>query len=159
MLIVIFSIAFFSFHCSKDEKKCTNFALNGQSVTVNGSSLSTSICQLIISNAGDEDSYYMAISYISDDCNKMTTMSLSFDLPAGQKLNGTYPLKDFFNSNLGEGYGSVTEQVINPVSQNIVDIASGSAKIIDKGSKKYNVDITANLIGGTTVTIRGDLQF
>ena len=156
---LLFTISFSFIQCSKDEEKCTNFSSNGQTLTANGTSQPVSVCQLTISDFLDLDNYSMNISYISESCNKMSTLNLTILLPKGQKLDGTFQIKSFFDSDTGDGFGSLTEQVISPLSQNSVDLASGTAKFIDKGGKKYNVDIVANTIAGASISIKGDLQF
>ena len=89
----------------------------------------------------------MSISTVSSDCNKQTTFSLNISIPSGTKLNGTYPITDVSSADFQEFSGNYLTQVISPTSQNIVELDSGTIKVVDKGSKLYNFDLSAVLAG------------
>ncbi|MBK7795870.1 MAG: hypothetical protein IPJ64_05790 [Saprospiraceae bacterium] len=102
----------------------------------------------------------MSISCLSSDCNKQTTFSLNIVIPSGTKLNGTYPIYDYVSADIQEFSGSYVTQAVNPISQSSLNLDSGTIKVVDKGSKLYNFDLSAVLEGtGERVTLKGDVQF
>ncbi|MBL0260981.1 MAG: hypothetical protein IPQ10_07930 [Saprospiraceae bacterium] len=159
-LVLLISI---TLSCSKDNdssQACSNFPVLSQSITLNGTSTKLSIAQLILTSEAGEDEYNMSISTVSSDCNKQTTFSLNIVIPSGTKLNGTYPIYDYVSADIQEFSGNYLTQVISPTSQNIVELDSGTIKVVDKGSKLYNFDLSAVLAGtGERVTLKGDVQF
>ena len=70
-----------------------------------------------------------------------------------KKNDETDPCADF------EKLGTFTKQKVSPTSQSTTDLNSGTLKVIDLTNKKYNIDLSAKLVGGGTVTFKGDVQF
>jgi len=146
--------------CGKDENdnNCSNFQSIGGQVSINGSDYKLSVAQLIISG-GFGTTYQMQIGAFSSDCNELNSISIIIEEGVNEKLNGSYDIVDFFNSEENKAFGSFANQKISPISQSSVDLSGGSVKFIDLGSKKYNIDLNATLLGGGNVTLKGDVQF
>ena len=146
--------------CKKNDETdpCADFEKLGTKILVDGISQELSIAQLVISSAFGT-TYSMQIAAITSDCNEYFVLSISVEEGDNQKLNGTYQIKDFFDAGENDAYGSFTKQKVSPTSQSTTDLNSGTLKVIDLTNKKYNIDLSAKLVGGGTVTFKGDVQF
>jgi hypothetical protein len=108
----------------------------------------------------DEDKYTMQIGVISESCNKLTTLTLTINAKKGSKLNNTFKILSFFDAETGDATGAIAEQKVSPISQSLLEIESGTAKIVDKGNKLFSIDVSAKLPGNSgTTTMKGDVQF
>ncbi|MBP6398221.1 MAG: hypothetical protein KBF35_09650 [Saprospiraceae bacterium] len=161
ILWMLFGMALMVSSCSKDEEKdsCTNFTTSDKELTVNGKTELLSVAQQLVSSGFEGNIYQMQIATVSSDCNELHTIELNIEIPTTSKLNGTYKIVDFFDSGLGDAYGAYANQKISPVSQTLEELSSGTLKVTDKGSKLYTFDINAKTISGSTVTLKGDVQF
>jgi hypothetical protein len=150
-------------NCKKDDntkKGCTNFPSSGKEISFNGANAPISIAQLAAqTGGGSEDTYVMQLGVITEDCNKLTTISLNFEVRSGASLAGTFPIKDFFAQRVGEASGDLAEQKISPTSQTSLELVSGTAIITNKGNNLFNLNINAKPVGGNAVTLKGDVQF
>lgn len=159
-LVLLISI---TLSCSKDSdssQDCSNFPVLSQSITLNGTLSKLSVARFLLNSLAGYDRYAMSISCLSSDCNKQTTFSLNIVIPSGTKLNGTYPIYDYVSADIQEFSGSYVTQAVNPISQSSLNLDSGTIKVVDKGSKLYNFDLSAALEGiGERVTLKGDVQF
>lgn len=151
--------------CSKKEDNpspsptnCTGFTKLGSTMTVNGKSLDLISAQQIVSALGGV-TFTMSIGALSADCNEMQTLNITVEEGDNQKLNGTYPIVDFFNSTENTANGAFLTQKFNPISQNLTDLKSGTVKFTDLNNKKYSMDLNATLVDGQKLTFKGDVQF
>ena len=140
---------------------CSTFPTSSKTVLFNGTSAPISIAQLLVQGGGGgfDDSFNLQIAVITENCNKLTTFNLSFNVPPNSKLNGTFDIKDFFDAGTGDCFGSILEQNVSPISQNLFTLSSGKVIVIDKGNKLYNLNVTTVPLGQSTFTLSGDVQF
>jgi len=130
------------------------------SIEINGDNLSLAIAQLLISGGGgSEDVYIFQIGGVSTDCSELKSINLTVSVPSGEPLNGDYNLTDFFDASVNEGYGSSITQNLTASTQSSVDIESGTANIVRNGDNNYSLDISAMLIGGSSVDVKVSHQF
>ncbi len=149
----------FNSSCSKDDedtsKACTNFPVLSGEMTVNGAKQRLSIAQFIVTS----NTYLFQLASVSDDCNEQKIISFTVSLEDGGKLGGTYPIKDFFSLDENIAYGDIITQKLSPVSQSSVELASGSVKITEVGTKKYTIDVDATDVLGGKTTLNITHQF
>lgn len=149
----------FNSSCSKDDedtsKACTSFPVLSGEMNVNGTKQRLSIAQFIVST----NFYSFQIGSVSDDCNEQKAINFSIQLADGAKLNGTYPIKDFFSADINNASGSIISQKLSPISQSAVDLASGTVKITELGIKNYTIDVNATDVLGEKITISMTHQF
>lgn len=150
--------------CKKDDDKenteCDSFASIDGKVTVNGVENQLSIAQLLVSADEDfGDSYSFQIAGFSNDCNELTSVYLNVLIASGSKLNGTYPIRDFFSADKGEAYGSYTKQKISPLSQSSEDLVSGTFKVTENGTKDYTLVIDVKSATGENIKMNLSHKF
>ena len=151
--------------CKKDDDKettteCDSFTTIDGKVTVNGVENQLSIAQLLV-NADEDfgDTYTFQIAGISSDCNELSSVFLNVTIASGNKLNGTYPIRDFFSADTGEAYGDYTKQKISPLSQSAENLVSGTFKVTQNGTKDYTLVIDAKTATGENIKMNLSHKF
>lgn len=143
--------------CGGDEdpsSDCDGLLASGGDMMIDGETLNLSIAQLLISSGLDGDVYQFQVGGIANDCTSSRVVSFIVEIPTGAELNGTYPIKDFFDAGLNDVYGvTVTDQVFDPVSQSLTEVASGSFEFTKNDTRDYTVDMEGDLVGGGSVSL------
>lgn len=150
--------------CKKDDDKVTNecdsFTTIDGKITVNGVENQLSIAQLLVSADEDfGDTYSFQIAGVSSDCNELTSVFITATVASGSKLNGTYPIREFFSADQGEAYGSYTKQKISPLSQSAEDLVSGTFKVTENGTKDYTLVIDVKSVTGESIKMNLSHKF
>lgn len=142
--------------CGKDdEPTCTNFPTLGGTMEINGDNVQVSAFQSISSAGGATfgDSYSFQVAGVSDDCNTLTSFIFSYSVPSGTSPGGTFQIKEFFDAGDNDATGSVLTQTVDPIVQSSVDMISGTLTVNDKGDNTFDLDISATLLGGDSITM------
>lgn len=159
ILLVATLFVGFNSSCSKDDEDtndaCSSFPVLAGEMTVNGAKQRLSIAQFIVTS----NFYNFQLASVSDDCNEQKAINFSIQLADGAKLNGTYPIKDFFSADINNASGSILSQKVSPISQSSVDLASGTIKITELGIKKYTIDLNATDVLGEKIILSLTHQF
>ncbi|MBK8622763.1 MAG: hypothetical protein IPN79_13660 [Saprospiraceae bacterium] len=145
--------------CNKDDEddkteECENFTKIEGSVQINNDNLSLSVATLAVSSGFEGVVYNFLIGGFTSDCNKLISVNINALVPEGGTLNGTYAIKDFFDAEAGDAFGTTTTQQISPISQSLVELASGTVQFTDQGSKKYTIDLKAKTITNEDLTLK-----
>jgi hypothetical protein len=96
--------------------------------------------------------YAFQLSSVSSDCLFKKTISLSINKSTGS-IGGTYEIKDFFNADENDAYGSYVSQDLSTRSEILQDLVSGTVTITEHGPKDYTVEIIA------VTAVSGSLTF
>ncbi len=159
ILLMVTLFVGFNSSCSKDDDDtsdaCSSFPVLAGEMTVNGAKQRLSIAQFIVTS----NFYNFQLGSVSDDCNEQKAINFSIELADGAKLNGTYPIKDFFSADINNASGSILSQKLSPVTQSAVDLASGTIKITELGIKKYTIDVNATDVLGEKIILSLTHQF
>jgi len=163
LILSCFSLLIIS-ACGDDEdpidEACANITTLDGEVDLDGSTLKLTVAQLLISGgAGFGDNYLFQITGISDNCSETKSVSFTVTVPSGASIEGSYNITDFFSAGDGDVYGSYTSQILDPISQTLVDLESGSMTIQESGTKLFTIDLSATLVGGGDVEMNITHQF
>ncbi len=148
--------------CKKEEEEVSNcsFTSLGSQMTLNGTSSNLSIAQYLANSGFDNDIMHtFQLGLIDNNCSGLTSVSFTIDVAETKPLGGTYPIKDFSAANLGDATGNYSKSILNPVSQTLEELKSGTIKITKNGTNNFTFDINATTITGVAVKLTGTRQF
>jgi len=124
-------------------------------VKINGENRGLTVAQLLVTAGGAVfgDSYLFQIAGISSDCNEISSVSLNLSVDSGTSIDGTREIKTFFDANDGDVTGSFTSQIVEPLSQNLQDLVSGTVTFTSGADNTYTIDLSATTVTGDDIDL------
>lgn len=150
LLSLAVMVAFSSCKDDEEPETCANISKIEGSITLDGNSQDLTIAIFSANSVGGgfDDMYGFQITSIDNDCSELTTLGLNVEIPQGDTFGGTYPIKDFFDADLNDAFGTVQKQQLDPVTITSLDMDSGTATIVNNGNNNFTITIDAILTGG-----------
>ncbi len=137
----------------KDPVACTGITTLDGTVKINGDTHTLTIAQLLV-NAGGAvfgDTYAFQIAGVNSDCTEVLSVFLTFTVPSGATLGGTYDIKDFFSASDDDATGSFITQILDPISQSSEDLTGGDVKVTKGQGNEYTLDMNATTVTGNVI--------
>lgn len=134
---------------------CSNVSTLDGSVKIDGTTHALTIAQLLISAGGATfgDTYTFQIGGVDPDCAEVRAVNINVSVPSGESIDGTRDIKDFFDVADGDVYGTLTKQQLDPLSQSLEDLVSGTVTFTTSADNTYTIDLSATTVSGEDIDL------